>query len=47
MARAGGSSRGSEEAILATSLAGSHGNQMFLFRMFFLANSARLLRTAR
>jgi hypothetical protein len=32
-ARAGGSSRGSEAAFFATSLAGSRGTQMFLFRM--------------
>ena len=43
VARAGGSSRGSEAAFFATSLAGSRGNQMFLVRM--LVNLARLLRS--
>jgi hypothetical protein len=45
-ARVGSSSRGREEAILATPLAGSRGIQsrrMFLFPMSSLANSARFL----
>jgi hypothetical protein len=41
MARADGSSRGSEAAFFATSLAGSRGTQMFPFRML-VASSAPL-----